>query len=143
MSDRPQAIPVQAENIPAEIKSTIQWCTWKYASRNGKRSKIPLQVDGTAARSNTPSTWTDFATALSIYSNPRSRVDGIGFMFRPPFTGVDLDGCRDPKTGKIDPGAQEIVSALNSLYRDFTLRYRTPRIRDRFFASRPPEKRQI
>lgn len=114
MSDRPQAIPVQAENIPAEIKSTIQWCTWKYASRNGKRSKIPLQVDGTAARSNTPSTWTDFATALSIYSNPRSRVDGIGFMFRPPFTGVDLDGCRDPKTGKIDPGAQEIVSALNS-----------------------------
>src|SRR5262249_61954524 len=97
MSDRPQAIPVQAENIPEEIKSTIQWCTWKYTSRNGKRSKIPLQVDGTAAKSNDPKTWTDFETALQTYQD--RKLDGTMFALTAPWVGIDLDECVDRQSG--------------------------------------------
>lgn len=42
--------------------------------------------------------------------------DGLGFVFptdRSMF-GVDLDGCRDPKTGKVAEWAREIILYLNS-----------------------------
>jgi hypothetical protein len=113
-NNRPQALPVQSENIPPEIKSAIQWCTWKYVSKDDKWTKVPLQVDGAGAKSNDPETWTDFDTVLSAYSNSKNRLDGICFMFAPPVVGVDLDKCRDPKTGEIQPWAQEIISSLNS-----------------------------
>src|SRR4030095_10835597 len=61
-NNRPQALPVQSENIPPEIKSAIQWCTWKYVSKDDKWTKVPLQVDGAGAKSNDPETWTDFDT---------------------------------------------------------------------------------
>ena len=113
-NNRPQALPVQSENIPPEIKSAIQWCTWKYVSKDDKWTKVPLQVDGAGAKSNDPETWTDFDTVLSAYSNSKNRLDGISFMFAPPVVGVDLDKCRDPKTGEIQPWAQEIIWSLNS-----------------------------
>jgi putative DNA primase/helicase len=42
--------------------------------------------------------------------------DGIGFVFSPQdrYMFVDLDGCRDPRTGKIEPWAVEVVDRLNS-----------------------------
>ena len=41
---------------------------------------------------------------------------GIGFVFTAddPFVGVDLDHCRDPETGEVEPWAQEIVDELDS-----------------------------
>ena len=44
------------------------------------------------------------------------RHDGPGFVFRAddPFTGIDLDGCRDPKTEAVSEWAKEIVLKLGS-----------------------------
>jgi putative DNA primase/helicase len=41
---------------------------------------------------------------------------GIGFVFTPEddLCGVDLDGCLDPETGKIESWAQEIIEELDS-----------------------------
>ena len=43
-------------------------------------------------------------------------MDGIGFVFTSDdrYTGIDLDKCRNPKTGEISPKAVEIVRLLNS-----------------------------
>jgi hypothetical protein len=35
-------------------------------------------------------------------------------MLFPPFVGVDLDDCRDPMTGAIDPVAMEIIAAMHT-----------------------------
>jgi primase-polymerase (primpol)-like protein len=41
---------------------------------------------------------------------------GIGFVLTPddPFAGIDLDHCRDPETGEIEPWASEIVDRFQS-----------------------------
>lgn len=77
-----------AANIPAELKAVPRWVCYK------RPDKIPRNpMTGEFAKSNDPSTWGDFNTALTaceIY-----RFDGLGFMFAPPYFGVDLDHCTD------------------------------------------------
>ena len=46
------------------------------------------------------------------------RFDGVGFRFdwdaTAPFAFIDLDHCRDPQTGEIEPWALAIISRMNS-----------------------------
>jgi putative DNA primase/helicase len=35
-------------------------------------------------------------------------------MIASPYVGIDLDGCRDPQTGVIEPWALEVVRLLDS-----------------------------
>ena len=76
------------ENIPEELKTVPQWVCWTGSS------KIPMNpVTGGNAKSNDPSTWADFETACrgcETYG-----FSGLGFMFAPPYFGVDLDHCTD------------------------------------------------
>ena len=50
----------------------------------------------------------------------RGGWDGIGFVLSPTaggedrLVGVDLDKCRDPQTGAVEPWAAEIVRTLNT-----------------------------
>jgi hypothetical protein len=77
--------------------------------------KVPFSCrTGRPASINEASSWADFATAVRLFQE-RSR-DGIGFVFRADddFCGVDLDACRNPESGKLQPWAQGIVEALSS-----------------------------
>ena len=42
--------------------------------------------------------------------------DGVGFVFstHDPYSGIDLDGCRDPETGEIEPWAEEWIRRCDS-----------------------------
>jgi len=69
---------------------------------------------GSNASTTAPSTWGTFDSALE-----RARANGlagIGFVFSADdeFVGVDLDKCRDPDSGALEPWAQSIVSRLAS-----------------------------
>src|SRR5260221_12655481 len=44
---------------------------------------------------------------------PHRHYDGIGYMFRRDYTGVDLDHCISPH-GSIDPWAQAYLAQLGS-----------------------------
>jgi hypothetical protein len=50
------------------------------------------------------------------YAMSHSRMAGIGYVFAQddPYCGIDLDHCRDPKTGAIAPWAMKIVQALDT-----------------------------
>ncbi len=97
--------------IPDELKRQKTWVGY-VLKPNGKRSdKIPMNVmTGKPAKSNDPETWTDFETdeGLAIQRG----YSGIGFMFQPPYVGVDLDHCI--KDGVIAPHALAILKTLNS-----------------------------
>ena len=77
-----------------------------------RKAPIDLRRPPSGASTTDPSTWTDFGTAGQAVE--RGLVEGIGFVFGPPFVGVDLDHVRDPETGAIDPSAREIIAAVNS-----------------------------
>lgn len=93
--------------IPGELKKRKQWVNWRSIERSGKATKVPFQPDGRPAKSSDPRTWSTF----------ESLADGlIGFVFAQddPYIGIDLDGCRNPETGKLDEWAREIVLRFGS-----------------------------
>jgi hypothetical protein len=106
---------INIKNIPQELKTLPQWVCWKTETRDGKETKIPKNpISGINAASDNPGTWASFDRA--IISSNRFQFDGVGFMMSEsdPYCGVDLDRCREPETGKIEPWAMEIINRLNS-----------------------------
>lgn len=110
---------INIDNIPSELKELRQWVLWRYkeqfdAEGNRKKpTKIPLQVNGQAAESNNENTWFSFEDVIAALDcNPK--FAGIGFMFKSPYVGFDLDDVIDPKTGEIDATASYMLARLNS-----------------------------
>jgi len=92
----------KAENIPEELKNVSQWVCWI------KTDKIPKNpATGKNAQSNNSKTWGTFSQAVKACDT--FGFDGIGFMFAPPYFGVDLDHCID----KVD-FCDEFVETLQS-----------------------------
>lgn len=111
--ERITSLPVRVEGIPCELKARPQWVNWKRERRGDKVTKVPYTPDtGRKASSTDLMTWGTFEQALDVLED----YDGVGFVFcsADPYTGIDLDHCRDPETGQIEPWAQEIVKALAS-----------------------------
>lgn len=109
-------MPLKADNIPECLKALNSWVVWKLAPRKegDKPTKLPFHPSGEWAKANDPSTWAPFFQALNRFN--MGGYSGIGFEFseEDPFCGVDLDGCRDPESGKVEEWAREIILKMNS-----------------------------
>ena len=104
-------------SVPDELKALQQWVCWKLEERDGKPTKIPYNAKYPTqkAASDRLETWSSFDQAVFTLENePGLHLSGIGFMFAPPYIGVDLDHCRNPETGEIDPEALEEITLLSS-----------------------------
>ena len=64
------------------------------------------------ASSSDRDTWGTYADALARFNS--DSVDGIGFQLGDSYVGIDLDRCRNPKTGEIESQATEIIGRLSS-----------------------------
>ena len=114
----PKPIPLQVipDQIPAELKALDQWLIWRYLYKPdlGYWDKPPLNANqhGNTAKSTDPKTWATFEKALSIYH--LGKYDGIGIALteKNGLVGFDLDDCRDPETGEIEPTALAIVEGI-------------------------------
>jgi putative DNA primase/helicase len=86
---------LQIENIPEELTKLPHWVAWKAADRgNGKISKLPVNpMTGKYAKTNDPTTWGEYETAVAHCQN--NGLQGIGYVFSKddPFIGIDLDDC--------------------------------------------------
>lgn len=107
------------EKIPEELKALPCWICWQGVTDEpgGKLRKVPINaLDGTAAKSNDPSTWCDFNTAVAASQS----FSGIGFVFdgKSGYFGVDLDGIGDNldqfMNGDTDNIAGEFIHTLQS-----------------------------
>lgn len=112
---RPAALEILSDSIPGELKKRPQWVCWRYALNDkGKWTKHPYDPRTSRKASSTDLlTWSGFDEAFEAYE--AGQYDGVGFVFcsGDPYTGVDLDGCRDPVTGEVEPWAAEIVRYLD------------------------------
>lgn len=102
-------------DVPAAMKAQHQWVRWKLEpGSNGTMTKVPYCMDGRKASSTNPDDWADYKTAITGAEINSS--GGVGFMFTNGFMGIDLDGCRDPKTGDITKWAEDIIDSLGDVY---------------------------
>ena len=110
------------EQIPQEMKTLRQWVGFFLEVRpNGKTTKKPVNPHTLGGASSTDSqTWGSFEEALSCIGQPcriggsQGTVEGVGFVFAPPFCGIDLDNVINPDTGEIHPDALDIVETMDS-----------------------------
>lgn len=105
---------LQLKTIPKSLQELNQWLMWKLERRSDKPTKLPYQVNGQLAKSNDAATWNTFEAVAKRSRGPG--FSGIGFVFseNDPFIGIDLDGCRDPQTGRIAEWAMEIAGRIDS-----------------------------
>jgi len=101
-----------------ELRQHQQWVCWALVTRPGaaKPTKPPMSPHtGRGASHAKPSDWGTYEQAKSMAE--RRKFAGVGFVLTEDdgYTGVDLDRCRDPETGKLDQWADDIV-ALNETY---------------------------
>lgn len=98
------------KEIPDELKKLNHWCCFRLVWNEKKRrhEKIPFDVKtGEWAKSNDESTWCSFEEAM--YELPY--YDGLGFFFKPPYFGIDLDDVKeDIERYKRDDHEDNIVS---------------------------------
>jgi len=95
------------------------WVAWRNESRNGKMSKMPYAGVGRQAKSDDRETWLRHDTAAIIAAKINNNLGGgVGLMLGACddtwLAGVDLDTCRDPRTGVIEPWATKVMRRLAS-----------------------------
>ena len=84
------------ENIPNELRALKQWGLFQkiWQPERNKYTKIPHNaLDGGAGRTNDPSTWTDYQTALKALQT--YKMDGLAFYFANGYVGLDIDHIGD------------------------------------------------
>lgn len=80
----------QYDYIPDELAEQENWCNFKleWDAEREKFTKRPYNSStGYYAKSNDPTTWSDFDTAVSVVD----KYDGIGYFFDGNYYGIDLD----------------------------------------------------
>lgn len=114
-SDPPFAPEVLPGGIPTCLRGIDCWIGWRWYHNGKKWTKVPINArTGNKALSTESRTWSSWEVA---YSACRSgSLTGVGFVFSDSndLVGIDLDDCRDPTSGDIEPWAQKIVELLDS-----------------------------
>ena len=109
---KPTALPVQLDGIPTELKTIDRWVMWQLVQRKGRWTKMPLTVDGRAASSTDPNTWTTYDEVCDALIMGEG-FDGIGLVLGADVQGIDLDDCRDPASGGLSDLATEVLDRVD------------------------------
>ena len=101
-------------NIPQELKANAAFCVWKKEKRNGKPTKVPYNPKTRQmARSNDPSSFADFGTAMKTYA--MGGYDGIGYRVSEGIGAIDIDHCIR-EDGSLNDVAASILGIMSTAY---------------------------
>ena len=110
----PLSMPFHFEQLPDSLKASGRFCLWRYESRGSRQTKVPYDpVTKARARSNDPSSFSDYPTALR-----QQGFDGLGVGIFGALCAIDLDHCVTD-AGYFTAQAAEIVALLHS-YTEFS-----------------------
>ena len=112
-NSRPQPVQGDLQNLPAALAPLValpNWVLWNYEFKEGKWTKVPYQPSGGGAKSNDPQTWSSYAAVIAA----RNDYDGIGFVLDGEIAAFDLDDCRNPANGLINPWAKDLIDRAGS-----------------------------
>src|SRR5262245_45699562 len=98
------------------------WLCWCWFWNGKKWTKPPRRVDDPSrnAATNDPATWGTYEQAVAQVL--AGKADGIGIALKDRDLGAnDLDHCRDPVTGRIEPWADDYVRRFPGAYVEITV----------------------
>lgn len=103
--------------ILEELRQLWQWLPWRYMwnQRSKKYDKVPIDPrTHRGAEWQKPDVWCGFNEAVR-YAKAH-KCDGVGIVVTQgdSYCFIDIDKCRDPKTGELSLGVQEIIDKLDS-----------------------------
>jgi len=98
---------VNHEGIPDLLKNEAAWLVWTLNA--GKKEPRSAVITERRIDATNPVNYARFEDACQAFIKNK-HVDGIGFGLGPRtsglhFSGIDLDDCRDPLTGAMEPWA--------------------------------------
>lgn len=104
-------------NIPEPLKQLNQFVVFKTEERDGKKIKVPYQINGERAKSNDPSTWTSYEEAVDFCNQNKEFYLG----FRPVANNdeinnliiIDLDHVID-EDGNISKEVSKWINRFDS-----------------------------
>ncbi|CAB4145917.1 Virulence-associated E [uncultured Caudovirales phage] len=113
---KPTSLPVKLAGIAPELKSIEAWVMWRYVQRtkpSGEKvwAKMPMTVEGRAASSTNPLTWTTYGDVVDTLIMDDT-FDGIGLVLGADVQGIDLDDCRDLESGELNAFANEVLERV-------------------------------
>ena len=101
-------------NIPQELKANASFCVWKLEKRSGRPTKVPYNPrTGQLAKTNEPSTFADFGTAMKAYA--MGGWDGIGYRVSEGIGAIDIDHCIR-EDGSLNDVAASILGIFSDAY---------------------------
>jgi putative DNA primase/helicase len=108
---------VDVTALPPELTARPQWVLWRLEDvGRPKLAKVPYSRRGVRANATDSATWRPFAEVWSEYEADADEWAGVGYVFSAddPFVGIDLDKCREPRTGALTREALAIVQRFAS-----------------------------
>lgn len=107
-------MPVNFVNIPDALKRNASFCVWKMEKRSGRPTKVPYNPKtGNMAKTNDPSTFADFNTAMKAYAI--GGWNGIGYRVSEGIGAIDIDHCIR-EDGSLNDVAASILGIFSTAY---------------------------
>lgn len=107
-------MPVNFVNIPDALKRNASFCVWRMEKRSGRPTKVPYNPKTVnMAKTNDPSTFADFNTAMKAYAI--GGWDGIGYRVSEGIGAIDIDHCIR-EDGSLNDVAASILGIFSTAY---------------------------
>ncbi|WP_413658603.1 AAA family ATPase [Paraburkholderia phenoliruptrix] len=113
VQQKPVALPVKFEGIPASLKKRSQWLLWQYEYDGQRWTKVPKQSNGRHASTKNPDTWTTFDKVRDEYQT--GEFDGIGIVLVDDLFGIDFDHVLDANRNP-EAWADEVLRRFPGTY---------------------------
>lgn len=123
---KPEILPLSEAglaHLPPKLIEAKCFVNWKITWIENRWAKVPTNLNGQRVDVTNPKHWQDLSGALHRYRSHPSELDGVGVVLHKEasIVGIDLDNCRDPRTGTLTQTAENFLTRFPGAYAEVSV----------------------